>query len=199
MNKIRTMILVLLYFTFLTACGRANASQPTTTSTLLPELQFTETTVATSEEPAKFPLTYQDGNANIQFAYPQDWTVSPDQVIGERGAQAALLSPGSSLEALTDGGTRIILTTYLWDPKNDLTAYIAQRKIAWEASGFTVLGEESIDLEDNRSLLIFTVVTAEKETVLFAFTNSGENYLQIFGDGDLQLCREIMNTIEPIG
>ena len=139
------------------------------------------------------PAFYQEESAGIQLAYPSDWTISPHERIGERGAQAALLSPGSSLEQVAAGGARIILTTYTWDPKNDLDAYIAQRKTAWEASGFKVSGEDQFTL-DTRLVKIFTVEMTGDEKALFAFTNAGDDYLQLFGDGDLALCEEIIRS-----
>lgn len=181
MRKVKMLVIITLALTILSACNKAVVSQPTITPTLLPELQFTETTQAPTTEPARFPMVYEDKAANIQFSYPEGWTLAPDQVIGDRGSQAALLSPGSSLESVAEGGSRIVLTTYQWDPKNDLIAFVAQRKTAWEASGFTLLSEESVKLMDERNLVIFVVETVEKTQVLFAFTNSGENYLQTAG------------------
>ena len=116
-------------------------------------------------------------------------------MIGERGVQAALLSPGSSVEQLADGGTRLFLTTYVWDPKNDLAAYVAQRNLAWEASGFRILGEEELQLTDGRRVVVFTVETIEGSQVLFALLNAGQDYLQISGDGNLELAMEIIRTI----
>ncbi len=198
MAKAKILVIIALTLTILAACNQAEVPTPTATPTLLPELQFTETTQTATAEPTSFPMVFKDEAANIQFSYPEGWIFAPEKVVGDRGSQSALLSPGSSLEALAENGSRIVLTTNIWDPKNDLSAYVAQRKIAWEASGFTILSEETIKLTDNRDLVIFKVETLKKTQVLFAFTNSGENYLQLSGEGDLQLCREIMDSIQTI-
>lgn len=197
MKKGYILVIIVFGLTILSAFSKTVAAEPTITPTLLSELQFTETSAPTAE-PARFPMVYQDEAANIQLSYPEGWALEPAQVIGDRGSQAALLSPGSSLESVAEGGSRIVLTTYQWDPKNDLSAFVAQRKTAWEASGFKLLSEESFKLADDRSLVILVVETVEKTHVLFAFTNSGENYLQISGEGDLQVCREIVDTIQPV-
>ena len=164
------------------ATGIPETEQPTPTAVPVQELSFS-------------PAFYLDEDAGIEFAYPVGWTVTPREQIGERGAQAALLSPGSTIERVAAGGARIILTTYTWDPKNDLDAYISQRKIAWEASGFKVLAQEEYTLEDYRKVVTFTVENMEGNEGLFTFLTSGEDYLHLFGDGDLSLCKEILSSL----
>ncbi len=198
MNTVKMITIIVLSLTVLTACGQVNNVQSTATPTIIPELQFTETVETATTAPVMFPMLYEDENAAIQFSYPEGWTLIPEQVIGDRGSQAALLSAGSSLEKLADGGSRIVMTTFKWDPKNDLSAFATQRKTAWEASGFTVLSEETVKLGDSRDLMIYKVETVEKNQVLFAFTNSDGDYLQISGEGDLELCREIFDSIQSI-
>ena len=141
---------------------------------------------------------YLEESAGIIIRYPEDWSISPREQIGERGAQAALLSAGSTLEQVAEGGSRIIITTYTWDPKNDLAAYVNQRRLAWEASGFEILSEESFSLAEGRVVQFFRVKTGEGGEVFFAFTNAGEDYLQVFGDGNLELCEEIIRSMKPV-
>lgn len=141
---------------------------------------------------------YREESAGLIIYYPVDWSVSPREQIGERGAQAALLSPGSTLEQVAEGGSRIMITTYTWDPKNDLKAYVDQRRVAWEASGFEILSEESLTLSDDRMVELFRVKNSEGGEVLFAFTNAGEDYLQMFGEGDLDLCAEIIRSMAAV-
>ena len=180
-----------------TLVAEAQSTQPgVPVATAVPETSQPDQPQPTAVPTQQFsfsPAFYQEESAGIQLAYPSDWTISPHERIGERGAQAALLSPGSSLEQVAAGGARIILTTYTWDPKNDLDAYIAQRKTAWEASGFKVSGEDQFTL-DTRLVKIFTVEMTGDEKALFAFTNAGDDYLQLFGDGDLALCEEIIRS-----
>ncbi len=107
-----------------------------------------------------------------------------------RGGQALLLSPGTTLETLAEGGTRVSITTYTWDPKNDLDAYVAQRKVAWDASGFAIEREERWQLADGRAASVFVVKTPEQPTFTL-FTTIGEDYLQISGEGDAALVEEI--------
>ena len=139
---------------------------------------------------------YLEETAGIELYYPVDWSESPRQQIGERGAQAALLSPGSTLEQTAEGDARILLTTYEWEPKHDLEAYVDQRKLAWDASGFKVLQEEMFTLEDGRQVMVFNVEVGGGSEAVFAFVTAGEDYLQISGDGDLDLCMEIIKSMK---
>ena len=52
--------------------------------------------------PSFAAATYRDETAGFEFDYPADWTLDPSSQIGARGAQALLLSPGTTLEALAD-------------------------------------------------------------------------------------------------
>ncbi len=216
-RKLVVIIVMLLSLWGMTACSSGEGvDAPLNSPTIEPgedaQVELTEEPVVTSTEqvPVEEVTTTQapglsfnaevfvEESAGVQFSYPTGWTVGPREVIGERGAQAALLSPGSTLEQLADGGTRIILTTYQWDPSNHLEAYITQRKQAWEASGFNVLGEEAVSLADGRKVQCFTVETADGNQVVFAFLNAGEDYLQVSGDGDLELALEIIRTIAVV-
>jgi hypothetical protein len=143
------------------------------------------------------PATYTDESAGFALDYPADWTLDPSSQIGVRGGQALLLSPGTTPETLADGGTRISITTYIWDPKNNLEAYVAQRKVAWDASGFAITREEQWQLADGRTAYVFVVNTPEQPTFTL-LTTIGEDYLQIGGDGDAALVEEIAHTLRPL-
>jgi hypothetical protein len=179
------------------------ATAPTTALTPEPATpeSASEPTAAPSVETSQLsftPATYTDARAGFALDYPADWTLDPGSQIGVRGGQALLLSPGTTPETLTDGGTRVNIVTYLWDPKHDLAAYVAQRKMAWDASGFAITREEQWPLADGRAAYIFVVQTPEQPTFTL-LTTVGEDYLQISGDGDLALVEEIAYTLRPLG
>jgi hypothetical protein len=197
------------------------AIEPTTPPTEAPAVDESTTEVATPAPPAAeqatpaagnaptpeavaeapqlsfTPATYTDESAGFALDYPSDWTLDPSSQIGVRGGQALLLSPGTTIETLPDGGTRVAIVTYVWDPKNDLDAYIAQRKVAWDASGFAITREEAWELPDGRAAYVFEVNTPETPTFMF-FTTVGEDYLQIAGEGDQALIEEIARTFRPL-
>lgn len=212
----RAIIPVLMFV--LVACGAPGSAEPTTAATALPTIAPTiASTVAptpeTASEPTTAPVatapvtgtaqlsftpaTYTDESAGFALDYPAEWTLDPSSQVGVRGGQALLLSPGTTLETLADGGTRVSITTYMWDPKNDLDAYVDQRKVAWDASGFAITREEQWQLADGRTAYVFVVQTPEEPTFTL-FTTIGEDYLQVSGDGDLALAEEIARTLRPL-
>jgi hypothetical protein len=165
--------------------------EPVTLEPAVPSMP-TETPV-----PAFDASTYRDESANFEFDYPSDWSLDPSSQIGPRGAQALLTSPGTTAETLAEGGSRLAITTYLWDPKNDLDAYIAQHKLSWNASGFTILSEEQWTLAGDRRAAAYVITTPEEQS-FFMLTIIGDDYLVLSGNGDLNLLSEIAKTLRPI-
>lgn len=196
----------LLIFFMLFAAGCASTSPasitpeatalsviPTVIPTFLP-------TATTPPEPTATQISfaasiYKDEANGFELDYPADWTQIPNEQIGSRGSQALLFSPGSTAESLAPGGTRLIITIYDWDPKYDLASYVTQRKIAWDASGFTILKEGKGDLSDGRKEMHYILESPEKQLSYSLYTTVGEKYLQIAGDGDLALIEEIVRTL----
>ncbi len=120
-------------------------------------------------------------------------------VVGDRGTQVQFLSSPELAEApvVPPGGTRVNATIYQWDPKNDLAAYVANRKTAWEASGFQILAEEPRVLELGLPAVQFTVQTPEAQAILL-IAALGDQYLELSGEGNLELVKEIVGRLRPI-
>lgn len=142
--------------------------------------------------------TYVNEEVGFALDYPAGWTVN-ETVVGPRGTQVQFLSSPELAEAATlpEGATRLNATIYQWDPKNDLAAYVAHRKTAWEASGFQILEEEQVLLELGLPAVQFTVQTPEAQTI-FLFTALGDQCLELSGEGDLELVKEIVGRLRPI-
>jgi len=143
--------------------------------------------------------TYINEEVGFALDYPAQWTVK-ETISGERGSQSVLLSSPATadLPILPEGETRVAVTVYQWDPKNDLAAFVETRKTAWEASGFTILDEEPLTLDLGLAAVRFTVQTPDGLTSLFMFAAIGDQYLSISGEGDLELVREIMRYLRPV-
>ena len=215
---IGTKFILLALVLLLAACAPAAANTavnpggtsatPTTVPTAA--IQASPTAVTTSvptatiqPQPKRNPYsfaftTYKDETNGFAVDYPEDWTLVPNTQIGSRGSTAQLFSPGTTAENLLDGGTRIGITVYLWDPKGDLTAYVAHRKTAWEGSGSTILSETSGSLIDGREQVSFIVEGPDKTQAFSMLTTIGDNYLEIAGDGDLALIQEIAQSMRPV-
>jgi hypothetical protein len=142
--------------------------------------------------------TYVNEAAGFALDYPAGWTVR-EMEIGPRGTQVQFLSAPELADAavLPEGATRVSATIYQWDPKNDLAAYVANRKTAWESSGFQILSEEPLVLELGLPAVRFTVQTPESQAV-FLLAAIGDQYLEVSGEGNLDLVREIAGRVRPI-
>jgi len=163
------------------------------------ELPVEETEEPNEQQALSFEaVEYIDEQAGIKLFHPVDWSVMTREKVGERGSQAALLSSGSTLEQVAENGARITPVLYNWDPKNDLDAFVAQRELAWEASGFEYTQQGVYQLEDGRKVIIFFVQVGGGNEAVLAFTTAGEEYLQITGEGDLDLCEEIVFSLASV-
>ena len=218
----RLLLVFLLMMTLLSACLSAPANttlEPVQTD--LPTLP-SETVVAPTDTSApvissetapaptdsapnpKLPAapfeaqTYVNEEVGFALDYPAGWTVN-EMVVGPRGTQVQFLSAPELAEAATlpEGATRLNATIYQWDPKNDLAAYVANRKNAWDASGFQILEEEQVLLELGLPAVQFTVQTPDAPAV-FLFAALGDQYLELSGEGDLELVKEIVGRLRPI-
>ena len=204
----RILIIVSVVLTFLSACTAAPASRaPEPIVTELPTLavQATQETAPTAAAPnPKLPASsfesqpYVNGAAGFALDYPVGWTVN-ETVLGERASQVQFLSSPELAEAATlpEGVTRVNAVVYQWDPKNDLAAFAAQQKSAWEASGFTIVEEEPLVLELGLPAVRFTVQTPEAQ-VVYLIAALRDQYLVLSGEGDLELVREIVQRVRPI-
>lgn len=142
--------------------------------------------------------TYINDEAGFALDYPTGWTVN-EVVVGPRATQVQFLSSPeiAELAVLPEGATRVNATLYQWDPKNDLAAFVANQKTAWEASGFTILDEEQLVLELGLPAMKFTLQTPEANVVFLAAALD-DHYLVLSGEGNLNLVKEIVQRVRPI-
>ena len=218
----RLIFALILWMTLLSACGVApgnttlapvqtdipaspsdTAALPTETA--VPVIPSDTAPPATESAPnSKLPAapfdaqTYINEEAGFAFDYPAGWTVTEAEV-GPRGKQIQFLSSPdlATVSTLPEGAARVNATIYQWDPKNDLAAYVANRKTAWEASGFQILEEEPRVLELGLPAVQFTVQTPDARAI-FLIAALGDQYLELSGEGNLELVKEIVGRLRPI-
>ncbi len=156
-------------------------------------------------DPLSFePTTFRDETAGFEFDYPNTWILNNLGQVGIRGSTIQLTSwPPETDEASNEtpnGSSRIDVTLYTWDPKNDLAAYLSTRKQAWEASGMSIQSEETLEIAEDHPAALFKVLTPDQtDTALFLITTAGEKYLVLSGMGNLEMLGEIMHTVRPVG
>ena len=205
MKRITLMLALMLLGT---ACAPATASIPTD-SVLVPaatDEPAATPTSAPTEAPAnpKLPApsfeseTYINEEVGFGLDYPAGWTVN-ESILGDRGSQVQFLSSPeiAELAVLPEGTTRVSVVIYNWDPKNDLPAYVANWKTAWESSGFTVVEEQPLVLDLGLDAVLFTLKTPDSSAVVL-LTALGDKYLVLSGEGNLELAKEIVHRLRPI-
>ena len=194
--KYRAFNTSLLFLLFLTACAPSTPIVQTSPSTAVPPPTLPPP--PTEQILAFVPATYRDAAHGFELDYPSDWSVDPDTQVGTRGSQAQLFSPGTTAETLAEGGSRLSIVVYDWDPQGDLGAFAAQRRLAWEASGFAVRDGSLLQLVDGRPASDFFVQPPGGALTYFLLTTSGQQYLQLAGEGDLALLEAIARTLRPL-
>jgi hypothetical protein len=206
----RFSFIVFLLIIWLATCSgpkpKAPAPVVTPTQTQAPATAtpFPPTPTETAAPQGKLPgppfdaQVYASEAAGFALDYPTGWTVN-EQVVGPRGTQILFLSQPELAEAATipAGETRVAANIYLWDPKNDLAAYVQHMKEAWSASGFTILDEQQLTLEQGLPAELFTVQTPDTQ-VLYLIAALKDQYLVISGEGDLDLAQLIVERVRPI-
>ena len=203
----RIFLVLSLAVTFLSACMASPANSVRVPEiTEAPVLPATEPALAPTEAvpSAKLPAasfesrTYINDIAGFALDYPAGWMVN-EAVVGDRGSQVQFLSSPdlADVSVLPEGATRVTATVYQWDPKNDLAAFVANQKSAWDASGFTILEEEPLTLDLGLAATQFTVQTPDA-SVVFLITALGDQYLVLSGEGNVELVKEIVQRVRPI-
>jgi hypothetical protein len=142
--------------------------------------------------------TYINDKVGFAMEYPTQWTVD-ESILGERASQVKFFSAPeiADLPELPEGATRISAVVYQWDPKNDLDAYLATRKQAWENSGFTIQEENNLVLDGGLNA-VQVLVDNSSSKVIFLVMALGDQYLVISGEGDLALVKEILHTVRAV-
>lgn len=207
----RTTFIVFVLVLWLATCNAPEPNMlepieaaPTQTSAPATETPTPPTPTEETVPQGKLPASsfdsqpYINEEAGFALDIPTGWTVN-EVVVGSRGTQVQFLSKPELADAaaIPEGETRVNATIYQWDPKDDLAAYVAQRKTAWEASGFTILEEQQLTLELGLPAVLFTVQTPETPTV-FLLAALQDRYLEISGEGDLELVKQIALRVRPI-
>jgi hypothetical protein len=198
-------LILLICVLILAACAPAAAeTMPAAPTAAVPTIRIVISSPTPTPEPTTVPLsftpaTYKVESEGFELDYPADWTSVPFNQVGSRGSQGLLLSPGTTAEMIPAGGSRVSLTVYLWDPKNDLAAYAAHRRGAWDSGGYSIVKESSGDLMDGRKYMSYVVRAPDDQQAFFLVTSLGQSYLEIAGEGNLALVEEIARTMRPLG
>lgn len=197
-SSILSVALMLL----LTACASSSALvdepnispslSPTTPPATTKPIEMPSPTLAELPTPTSISFdwaVYRDEVSGFELQYPSSWTLPEGGELGSRG----------SIKQLSEEGEpRLDIVVLQWDPKNDLNAFVDARKQAWSASGFTLLSEEQITLQDGHPAASFEIDTLEGDQAFFFFTSLGDRYLQLSGSGDMALLPQVSRTVRQL-
>ncbi len=216
----RILLVFPLLMILLSACAASVATPAAVTTNFPPTLANTEAVPASTDAPTDAPVVappdappmpsmklsapsfesqlYLDKKYGFAFDYPVGWTAET-LMETERVKQIQLVSSSNFVNTATlpEGATRLTATVYEWDPKNDLAAYAVNWKTDWEDSGFKILEEEELVLEQGLPARQFTVQTSHA-VIVHLITVLGDRYLVLSGEGDLDLVKEIVQRVRPI-
>ncbi len=190
----------------LAACAPSAPASPTATATEalaspVPDATATSEPTPTIQALSFQPSVYRDEVAGFEFDYPSNWTVGPIEQYS-RGGITAFTSWTRPADVLPDetpaGETRLDVTVQLWDPVNDLDAFVQQRMMGLEGSGMIILSQDTWVLSDGRAAKVFVLEANNGYQAFFFFSTIGEKYLVLSGDGDLVLLAEIAGTVRGI-
>ena len=123
--------------------------------------------------------SYTDEAGGYSFDYPSEWMLD-SIVLGSRAPGGYQLTswahdPGMISE-VQPGGTVMNIYIQLWEPHNDLDAFTAQHTLGWEASGTTVLSEESFTLANGQPAREFVLQGPDGVQSYILYATLGENY-----------------------
>ena len=131
---------------------------------------------------------YRNAENGFELLYPASWHLD-EQVLGSRASGALFYVTDTDEEPIFSA------VVYLWDPKNDLDAWLEQRRQSWSGSGATVLSEEELTVTDGHRAIQFELQWVGGQTTNYMFMEVGERYLELFGSGDLENFGEIIATL----
>lgn len=130
------------------------------------------------------PATYADDARGFAFEHPASWSVigAPEQ---QSRGEIVQLGEGEAVA--------LSIAVLQWEPVADLEAYLAQRKLAWDASGMAVLSEDRASV-DGVEVARFVVQGAEGDAGNFLFAALPDRYLALSGP-DTALLQEVLGTL----
>jgi hypothetical protein len=129
--------------------------------------------------------TYKDEEAGFAFEYPLDWGV------GFQEEQ----SRGHVMQLQDVSGPRLDVVVLLWEPIQDLPAFLEVRKTAWESSDISIQEEQPITLANGQEAVYYVVEGRDGDQGFFFFTTLTDRYLQLSGSDDIALLTEIAQTV----
>ena len=141
------------------------------------------------QEPASDETAvYRNSENGFELDYPASWYLD-EQVLGSRASGALFYTADTDEESIFSA------VVYLWDPKNDLDAWLEQRRQSWPGSNAAVLSEEELTVADGQRAVKFELLWLGGQTTNHLFMAIGDRYLELVSSGDPGTFDEIIGTL----
>ena len=151
---------------------------------------FEEFAVPQVEEPASDEKAgYRNWENGFELLYPSSWHLD-EQVLGSRASGALFYVTDTDEEPIFSA------VVYLWDPKNDLDAWLEQRRQSWPGSNAAVLSEEELAVADGHRAIRFELLWLGGQTTNHLFMEIGDRYLELVSPGDPETFDEIVGSLQ---
>ena len=128
---------------------------------------------------------YRNSDNGFELDYPASWRLD-ERVLGPRGSGALFYA--------ADEDPVFSAVVYLWDPKNDLDAWLDLQRRSWFGSGATVLSTEELSVAGGHRAVQVELQWVGVQTNSF-FMEVGERYLELFSRGDKETFAEIVSSL----
>jgi hypothetical protein len=138
----------------------------------------------TSDETA----VYRNSENGFELDYPTSWRLD-EQVLGSRASGALFYTADTDEEPIFSA------VVYLWDPKNDLDAWLEQRRQSWSGSSAAILLEEELIVAGGQRAVKFELLWLGGQTINHLLMEIGDRYLELFSPGDPGTIDEIIGSL----
>ena len=189
-----------------TPADTATATEALPTATLEPTATLKpsstpEPTATATMEPTATPSgqIYLDEGNGFSLIYPEGWSYL-EVAAGARGTIITFASWDITMEQLEttpEGEYRFDLSVLQWEPL-DLDAYVENRKLAFEASGISILEEENIELDNGLSAVEFLVEGPDGSQNYLMVSLVGEHFIGFSTGDNFDMVAQIAHTLQQI-
>ena len=141
------------------------------------------------QEPASDETAvYRNSENGFELDYPASWYLD-EQVLGSRASGALFYATETDEEPV------FTVVIFLWDPKNDLDAWVDQRRQSWSGSNAAVLLEEGLIVAGRQRAVTFELLWQGGQATNHLLMEIGDRYLELVSPGDPGTFDEIISSL----
>jgi hypothetical protein len=131
---------------------------------------------------------YRNVENGFELDYPAWWRLD-EQILGSRATGAAFYLGDADEDAVFSA------VVYLWDPRNDLDAWLDLRSQSWSGSGATVLLEEELSLAGGQRAIKRQLQWPAGGTTNHLLMTIGDRYLELLSSADPVIFDQVIGSL----